>query len=120
VRRGRPPLEGEWSLPGGVVELGETLRQAVAREVREETGLDVDVGPVVEVLERVDRSSDDRIAYHFVIIDYLCTAARGEPAAGSDAAAVDWANVSRLADYRVTAGVSAVIHRALALAERHP
>src|SRR5439155_11424714 len=72
IKRGHEPLKGEWSLPGGRVELGETLGQAVAREVLEETGLVVDVGPVVEVLDRVHRTPDGRVEHHFVIIDYLC------------------------------------------------
>ena len=72
VQRGHEPLKGEWSLPGGAVELGETLEAAVAREVREETGLDVDVGPVVEVLDRIHRDAGGRVEYHFVIVDYAC------------------------------------------------
>src|SRR5437899_234242 len=72
VRRGHEPLKGEWSLPGGAVEVGETLAAAVTREVREETGLEVDVGPVVEVLDRIRVDADGRVRYHYVLIDYLC------------------------------------------------
>ena len=120
VKRARPPLQGEWSLPGGVVELGETLPQAVVREVREETGLAVDVGSVLEVIERVQESTDGRVEYHYVIIDYLCRAQPGEPAHGSDAAAVQWADASDLASYRLTPITTAVIHKALELAARNP
>ena len=73
VKRAHEPLKGEWSLPGGAVELGETLEAAVAREVLEETGLAVDVGPVVEVLDRVQHAADGRVEYHYVIVDYLCS-----------------------------------------------
>ena len=72
VKRGREPLKGQWSLPGGAVEVGESLETAVAREVLEETDLHVEVGPVIEVLDRIQRGSDGRVEYHFVIVDYLC------------------------------------------------
>ena len=86
VQRAQEPLKGRWSLPGGVVESGEELRAAVAREVREETGLNVEVGPVVEVLDRISRDDAGRIEYHYVIIDYLCRASSGSLACASDAA----------------------------------
>src|ERR1700692_2905152 len=90
VRRGHEPLKGEWSLPGGAVELGETLETALAREVVEETGLDVVVGSVVEVLDRVERAPDGRVEYHFVIVDYACTVRGGSIASGSDAEDDRW------------------------------
>jgi len=90
IRRGTAPLLGEWSLPGGVLECGETLRDAVAREAREETGLTVEVGELLGVYERVIRSDDGRVRYHYVLLDYLCRAVGGELAAGSDAAEVGW------------------------------
>ena len=77
VKRAHEPLKGEWSLPGGTVEVGETLAEAVAREVREETGLNVHVGPLVEVLDRVHRDRDERVEYHFVLLDYRCTVVSG-------------------------------------------
>src|SRR5579862_6341980 len=72
VKRAHEPLKGEWSLPGGAVDVGETLEAAVAREILEETGLMVDVGPLVEVVQRITRDADGRIEYHFVIVDYAC------------------------------------------------
>jgi len=90
VRRGTPPLLGEWSLPGGVLECGEALREAVVREAREETGLTVEVGEMLGVYERVIRTEDGRVRYHYVLIDFLCRRIAGEMRAGSDAAEVGW------------------------------
>jgi len=90
VRRGQPPLLGEWSLPGGVLECGETLREAVVREAREETGLAVETGEMLGVYDRVIRDDGGRARYHYVLIDFLCHPAGGELEAGSDAAEVRW------------------------------
>ena len=79
IKRANEPSKGEWSLPGGAVEVGESLEAALAREVREETCLDVTVGPVVEVLDRIRRDEIDRVKYHYVIVDYLC-----HPRGGTD------------------------------------
>lgn len=89
VRRGTEPAKGRWSIPGGLVELGETLREAVVREVREETGLIVEPAGLVELLDRVYREGD-RVRYHYVIADYLCRVTDGALAAGSDADEVRW------------------------------
>jgi len=90
IRRGQPPLLGEWSLPGGVLECGETLREAVAREVREETGLVVETSEMLGVYERLIRGDEGRIRYHYVLIDFLCRPTGGDLKAGSDAADVRW------------------------------
>jgi 8-oxo-dGTP diphosphatase len=120
VQRGQEPLKGAWSLPGGAVEVGETLDAALAREVLEETGLSVEVGPVVDVLDRVQFDADGRVEFHYVIIDYLCRPFAGSAAHGSDAQDVRWAPIADLADLRVAANAIAVIHKALNLAREDP
>jgi mutator protein MutT len=89
IRRGTEPMKGRWSIPGGLVELGETLHQAVIRETREETGLEVEPLALIEVLDRIHREGA-RIRYHYVIADYLCRLTGGELLAASDAAEVRW------------------------------
>ena len=113
VKRGHAPLKGEWSLPGGRLELGESLEDAVRREVREETGLDVTVGPLVEIFERIERLADGRIEYHFVIADYACRPSGGQLVHGSDADDARWVLVSGLAAYNVTKKAAEVIHKAI-------
>jgi ADP-ribose pyrophosphatase YjhB (NUDIX family) len=117
VRRGQEPLKGEWSLPGGAVEVGETLEAALTREVCEETSLDVMVGPVVEVLDSIRRDAGGRVEYHYVIIDYACRVRTGGSTAaahGTDAADVRWVPIDELDQYRVTATAIAVIRKACA------
>jgi 8-oxo-dGTP diphosphatase len=117
VKRGHEPLKGQWSLPGGVVEAGEELHAALVREVREETSVDVEVGPVVEVLDRISRDAGGRVEYHYVIIDYLCRATGGALACASDAADARWVSRSDLASYGLTTKAAAVIARAFEMRE---
>ena len=117
IRRRFEPLAGQWSLPGGTLEIGETLEAGVAREVLEETGLRVAVGPVIEVFDRIIRDEDGRVRYHFVLVDYLCRPTGGSLNAGSDVNDAVFAEPERLADYYLTSKATAVITRALELAD---
>ena len=115
VKRGQEPLKGRWSLPGGVVEAGEALDAAVVREVREETGLDVQVGPVVEVLDRINRDETGRVEYHYVIVDYVCRAVGGSLTCASDADDARWVDRGDVREYELTTKVAEVIDRAFAM-----
>jgi 8-oxo-dGTP diphosphatase len=117
VKRAHEPLKGEWSLPGGTVEVGETLVEAVVREAREETGLDVRVGSLVEVLDRVHRAPDGQVEYHFVLLDYKCTVVSGTLAHGSDASDACWARRDDLAGYGLSDAAMRVIAKALELGD---
>jgi 8-oxo-dGTP diphosphatase len=116
IRRRFDPLAGEWSLPGGVVAAGETLEMSVRREMEEETGLVVTVGPVIEVFDRITRDDDGRVQYHYVLVDYLCWPSGGVLRAGSDVDAAVWVDVSDLSQYGITEKAAAVIARAFELA----
>jgi len=113
ARRGTPPRAGQWSLPGGVVELGETLRAATEREALEETGLIVEAGEVVEVLDRILPGEAGAVQFHYVLIDFLCTCKGGELQAGGDAAEVAWATEEELEKYSLERITLEVIKKAL-------
>ena len=107
IRRSHEPRKGEWSLPGGLLELGESLQDAVRREIKEETGLDIEVGPVIETFDRVHRR------YHFVIVDFVGWPHEGIAVPGSDADGVAWVTPDEIDVYRVNAHAKAVILRGL-------
>jgi 8-oxo-dGTP diphosphatase len=90
VKRRHPPLQDQWSIPGGVLEVGELVREAAVREAREETGLTVEPGELLGVYDRVLRDPEKRVQYHYVLIDFLCHRVAGDIAAASDAAEVRW------------------------------
>ncbi|HET6176154.1 MAG TPA: NUDIX hydrolase [Candidatus Sulfotelmatobacter sp.] len=90
VKRAHPPLQAQWSIPGGVLEVGEMVREAAVREAREETGLIVEPGDLLGVYDRVLRDAERRVQYHYVLVDFLCRRVGGELAAGSDAGEVRW------------------------------
>jgi 8-oxo-dGTP diphosphatase len=113
VKRRFEPLAGHWSLPGGAIEVGETLEAGVAREIHEETGLTVDVGSIVEVFDRILRDEAARVKYHFVLIDYVCRATGGRFRAGSDVSDVAIADPDRLAPFELTAKTVEVIGKAV-------
>ncbi len=99
VRRDTEPLRGEWSVPGGMLELGEKLRDGVRREVLEETGLDVETGDVLDVFDSIFTDALGRTQYHYVLIDYLCRPLSGEARAGSDVSDVRWVSCRCPASY---------------------
>ena len=114
IRRAQEPLKGEWSLPGGAVELGETLEAAICREVLEETGLVVETVDVVEAFDRVSRDAEGRVRYHYVLIDFLCRVVDGSLACASDALEGRWAGDTELDG--LTPLTTAVIRKALRMA----
>jgi ADP-ribose pyrophosphatase YjhB (NUDIX family) len=122
IRRGNEPLRGEWSLPGGILELGETLEQGVARELLEETGMGVRVLELIEVFDRI-YGEDGTIAaqaqkkplFHYVIVDYLCQRIGGEPRAGSDVTDVAFAREDQLGNYQLTETATRILKKAFAM-----
>jgi 8-oxo-dGTP diphosphatase len=109
VKRLHPPLAGEWSIPGGLLEVGETLHQAAAREAREETGLSVEPLELLGVFDRVLRDPTGRVQYHYVLIDFLCRRIQGDVCAGTDAAEVRWFYPNELESLRLAADTAEVI-----------
>lgn len=117
IRRGSAPLQGQWSIPGGMLELSESIAEGVRRELAEETGLEVRVGDLIEVFERIVPGEEGRTRYHFVILDYLCDMISGVARAGSDVTDVAWAREDELERYSLTAIATRVIKRAFEMAQ---
>lgn len=113
VRRSTEPLKGEWSIPGGLLELGETVGAAAAREALEETGLVVEPGEVLGVFDRILPDSEGKIRYHYVLIDLLCRRVSGELRAGGDAAEARWLTAEELKSFPVAEPAASVLRKAL-------
>jgi len=109
VKRAHPPIQGQWSIPGGALEIGELVREAAVREAREETGLIVEPGELLGVFDRVLRDPEQCVQYHYVLIDFLCKALGGELRAASDAAEVRWFTREELPALNLAEDTHAVI-----------
>ena len=112
IKRAKAPGKGEWNLPGGLVEVGERLTEAVRREIREETGLEVRVETLLEVADRIIRDRRGRILYHYVLHDYLCHHINGEASAASDAAEVKWVSFKEISSFGVPNTIRGVVKKA--------
>ncbi len=119
VERDREPLRGYWSLPGGVLEVGERVEDAVSREVREETGLAVVPRRLVEVFERIMPDAEGRTEYHYVLLDYLCEADSGTLCAADDARRAAWFEREQLSGIHLTEGTLEVIEKAFRMLSEH-
>jgi ADP-ribose pyrophosphatase YjhB (NUDIX family) len=118
VRRGGQPSSGKWSLPGGLVELGETTAEAARREISEECGCDIRLVDIAGVVDRIVRDAEGRVRYHYVLVDYLAYPESDAITAGSDAADASWVAIERVGELDVTEGVADMIRRAVALAAK--
>jgi 8-oxo-dGTP diphosphatase len=118
IKRRYEPLAGQWSLPGGTLEVGETLEAGVAREMLEETGLEVEVGPVIDVFDRIFFDADRKVRYHFVLVDYLCHPRGGTLAAASDVTDAVYVHPDHLAEYKLTPKAEEMIRKGFDLWRR--
>jgi mutator protein MutT len=113
VQRGTEPFKGQWSLPGGVQDVGETLQEGIVREVREETGLDVEPVEVAGVIDRILPDATGKLQYHYVLIDYVCRVIGGELLPASDAEDVRWVREDELNDFQLVIGTEEVVRKVL-------
>ncbi len=118
ARRGKAPSYGIWSVPGGAVHLGEGLRAAASREIREECGIEIELADVVEVVERMVRDDDGRVQYHYVIVDYLARWVSGELAPSPEVLKARWVPPGEFPQYQMTTGTAEVIMRMLEAGKR--
>ncbi len=116
IRRGKPPRQGQWSLPGGRQRLGERIEEAARREVAEEAGIEIAVGPLIDVVDSITRDDQGRVQYHYTLVDLLAEWRAGEAVAGHDAAEVAWADPADLAAYGLWKETERII--ALAMTKR--
>jgi len=114
IKRGSEPLKDQWSIPGGTLELGESIQEGVRRELLEETGIEVRVGELIEVFDRIFRDAAGKIQYHFVIVDYLCEKISGEAKPASDVTDTAWVREEDLWNYKLTEAATRVIRKAFA------
>jgi 8-oxo-dGTP diphosphatase len=120
VRRGKEPGRGRWGLPGGAIELGETVAQAAEREVDEECGIEIEIRDVIEVIDRIIHDDDGQIRYHYILIDLLAEHRRGDPSASTDAAEVRWVLEKELDQLKLSPATSRVIRKGLRMAATEP
>ena len=109
VRRGKPPRKGMWSLPGGIQEVGETVFEAARREVQEETGLEVEILGLIDVVDSIHLDDDERVQIHYTLVDVLARGA-GDPVAGDDAAAAAWFDLGKIDDLDLWDETVRIIH----------
>lgn len=120
VRRGKAPALGKWSLPGGLVEVGETTEEAIRREILEECGCDVRLVGVAGVIDRITRDDAGRVRYHYVLVDYAALASSDTVQAGTDADEAAWVDLDAVGTLDTTPGLQDMIRRAVALVEDTP
>lgn len=118
VKRAREPQKGRWSLPGGLLKVGETVLEGVRREVMEETGLIVEPLQFFTVFERIERDEQGRVEYHYVLLDYICRVMGGQARPGDDVADLVWVKQTDLNNYQLTEGTLPVIHEAFEFLKR--